>query len=50
MFYYLRTSPAQEPPVDWAYEVRDDLVAMLRDGDNHHRSIAAQRVRNSEGW
>lgn len=29
-------------PVDWAYEVWDDLQNLLRTGDNHQRSIAAQ--------
>lgn len=30
------------PPVAWAYEVWDELVANLRHNDNHRRSIAAQ--------
>lgn len=29
-------------PVDWAYAVWDDLLAMLHSKDNHQRSIAAQ--------
>ncbi len=33
---------ATEQPVDWAYEVWDELVADLRHSDNHVRSIAAQ--------
>jgi hypothetical protein len=33
-------------PVDWAYEVWDDLIAELRRGDNHQRAIAAQLLSN----
>lgn len=33
-------------PVDWAYEVWDDLVARLRHQDNHERAIAAQVLAN----
>jgi len=29
-------------PVDWAYEVWDDLLAMTKTGDNHQRTIAVQ--------
>lgn len=29
-------------PVDWAYEVWDDLLNLLRTGDNHQRTIAVQ--------
>ncbi|MET0462495.1 MAG: hypothetical protein ABW007_05060 [Chitinophagaceae bacterium] len=32
--------------VDWAYEVWNDLLKMLKDGDNHQRSIAAQLLSN----
>ena len=37
---------ATEQPVAWAYEVWDDLVAMLRARDNHQRAIAAQVLCN----
>lgn len=43
---YLEVIAATDRPVDWAYEVWDDLVAMLREGDNHQRSIAAQTLAN----
>lgn len=33
---------ATEQPVDWAYEVWDELLAALRHPDNHQRAIAAQ--------
>jgi hypothetical protein len=33
---------ATDGPVDWAYEVWDDLLRTLIDGDNRQRSIAAQ--------
>jgi hypothetical protein len=33
---------ATETPVDWAYELWDDLQRTLVDGDNRQRSIAAQ--------
>ena len=33
-------------PVDWAYEVWDDLLANLRHKDNHNRAIAAQVLCN----
>jgi ribosomal protein L17 len=35
-----------QPPVDWAYEVWDDLLKMLKDGDNHQRSISVQLLSN----
>lgn len=35
-----------EKPVDWAYEVWDDLVRDLRHKDNHVRAIAAQILAN----
>lgn len=38
-FYFLE---ATEKPVDWAYEVWDDLVKDLSHKDNHRRAIAAQ--------
>jgi hypothetical protein len=31
-----------EQPVDWAYDVWDELLEKLTDKDNHHRAIAAQ--------
>jgi hypothetical protein len=33
-------------PVDWAYEVWDELVAVLSHKDNHNRAIAAQVLCN----
>lgn len=35
-----------EQPVDWAYEVWDDLLAHLHDKNNHVRTIAAQVLCN----
>ena len=29
-------------PVDWAYDVWDELITMTRKGDNHQRTIAVQ--------
>jgi hypothetical protein len=37
---------ATDAPVDWAYEVWDDLLRTLVDGDNRQRSIAAQVLSN----
>lgn len=37
---------ATDSPVDWAYEVWDDLLRTLVDGDNRQRSIAAQVLSN----
>jgi hypothetical protein len=37
---------ATDKPVDWAYKVWDDMVAALRDNDNHVRAIAAQVLCN----
>src|SRR5512143_2090840 len=42
-FYILK---ATETPVDWAYEVWDELVEGLRDKDNHVRAISAQVLCN----
>ena len=39
-------SQATEEPVDWAYEVWDELLRTLADGDNRQRSIAAQVLCN----
>jgi hypothetical protein len=33
-----------EQPVRWAYEVWDDLVNQLKNGDNHERAFAAQML------
>jgi hypothetical protein len=33
-------------PVDWAYEVWDEIVAVLSHKDNHNRAIAAQVLCN----
>ena len=35
-----------EAPVDWAYDVWDELLAGLRHNDNHMRAIAAQVLCN----
>jgi hypothetical protein len=37
---------ATDQPVDWAYAVWDEMVANLRDQDNHVRAIAAQILCN----
>jgi hypothetical protein len=39
-FFYILE--ATEKPVDWAYEVWDELVEGLRHKDNHVRAISAQ--------
>ncbi len=43
---YNRVMAITSEPVDWAYEVWDDLLAMTRDPGNHHRAIAAQLLCN----
>ena len=43
-FFYLTDVTAT--PVDWAYEVWDELVALLKHKDNHQRAIAAQLLCN----
>jgi len=43
---YVYLLEASESPVDWAYEVWDDMLAMLTDKDNHRRAIAAQVLAN----
>ncbi|MCG2615781.1 hypothetical protein LZZ85_15885 [Terrimonas sp. NA20] len=43
-FQYLIKETQQ--PVDWAYDVWNDLLKMLKEGDNHQRSIAAQLLSN----
>lgn len=35
-----------DQPVDWAYEVWNELLADLRHADNHRRSIASQLLSN----
>ncbi|RKH63258.1 hypothetical protein [Corallococcus llansteffanensis] len=35
-----------QQPVEWAAEVWEDLLALLREGDNHQRAIAAQVLSN----
>ena len=35
-----------DKPVDWAYDVWDELVENLRHKDNHNRAIAAQVLCN----
>jgi hypothetical protein len=42
-FYILKET---EKPVDWAYEIWDELVAGLRHKDNHVRAISAQVLCN----
>ena len=37
---------ATDSPVDWAYEIWDDLLRTLVDGDNRQRSIASQVLSN----
>src|SRR6266404_3869564 len=43
-FLYLLEETAK--PVDWAYDVWDQMVATLRHKDNHVRAIAAQVLCN----
>ena len=37
---------ATKEPVDWAYEVWDELLATLKEGDNRQRAIASQVLCN----
>ena len=37
---------ATDGPIDWAYEVWDEMVAGLKHSDNHIRSISAQVLSN----
>ena len=37
---------ATDKPVDWAYDVWDEMVAALKHKDNHERAIAAQVLCN----
>lgn len=43
---YYALLEATEKPVDWAYDVWDELVADLTDKDNHNRAIASQLLAN----
>src|SRR5688572_21516831 len=43
-YYYVLE--ATDKPVDWAYEVWDELLANLSHKDNHNRAIAAQVLCN----
>jgi hypothetical protein len=43
---YYAAIEATDKPVDWAYEVWDDMVADLTHKDNHRRAIAAQVLCN----
>src|SRR5258705_9847296 len=33
-------------PVDWTYEVWDDMLSLTKTGDNHQRTIAVQVLSN----
>lgn len=37
---------ATDDPVEWAYEVWDDLLSLLTNGDNRQRAIASQVLSN----
>jgi hypothetical protein len=43
---YFSIIEATDTPVDWAYEVWDEMVADLSHKDNHRRAIAAQVLCN----
>jgi hypothetical protein len=43
---FLSILKATDKPVDWAYEVWDELLANLTHKDNHNRAIAAQVLCN----
>lgn len=43
---YYHILAATDKPVDWAYEVWDELLANLSHKDNHNRAIAAQVISN----
>jgi hypothetical protein len=43
-FFYILE--ATDKPVDWAYEVWDEMVANLSHKDNHNRAIASQVLCN----
>ncbi len=43
---FLSLSQMTEEPVDWAYEVWDELLRLVVEGDNRQRSIAGQLLCN----
>jgi hypothetical protein len=43
-FFYM--IEATDKPVDWAYEVWDEMIENLHHKDNHNRAIAAQILSN----
>ncbi|RYZ42841.1 MAG: hypothetical protein EOO71_06210 [Myxococcaceae bacterium] len=43
---YRHLMAVTDAPVDWAAEVWAELLALLREGDNHQRAIAAQLLSN----
>lgn len=43
---FMAVLEATDKPVDWAYEVWDEMVATLSHKDNHRRAIAAQVLCN----
>ncbi len=43
---YMDLMKVTNEEVDWTYEVWDDLLDLLKNGDNHQRSIAAQLLAN----
>lgn len=43
---YQHLMQVTEQPVEWASEVWEGLLALLREGDNHQRAIAAQVLSN----
>jgi hypothetical protein len=43
---FLYIQEMTDKPVDWAYEVWDEMVERLSHKDNHQRAIAAQILSN----
>ena len=43
---FVSLSAMTEGPVDWAYEVWDELLRLIVEGDNRQRSIAGQVLCN----
>jgi hypothetical protein len=43
---YQKAIALTNTPVDWAYEVWEELLDMTRNGDNHQRTIAVQLLCN----
>ena len=43
---YYAVIDATDQPVDWAYEVWDELLRLMKTGDNHQRTIAVQVLSN----